>query len=305
MNNKVIAFIFSVLLIGTVGYFLSTSIFKRSQTLQTDNTKLSTMASFYPLYYFASEIGGDKSQITNLTPSGVEPHDYDPTPQEIARIQKSNLLVVNGAGFEPWLDKIKDDLNNVVVVDTSQGLNLQEGQIEGKDPHIWLSPVLAKSQVDKILQGYIQVDPTNRAFYSANAQRLKEKLDELDMKFKQGLSSCSQKSFVTSHAAFWYLAREYNLTQVPISGLSPDEEPSPQRLAEIADFARKNGVKYIFFETLVNPRFSETIAQEMGAQTLVLNPIEGLSNEELKQGKDYLSVQEENLSNLRIALNCK
>jgi zinc transport system substrate-binding protein len=304
-NNKLFFVIVGVIFIGVLSYFLNVGIFKRSITQESAKSGYEVAASFYPLYFFSSEIGKDKAEVFNVTPAGIEPHDYDPTPQDIVRIQNSKLLVVNGAGFELWLDKIKGELNNVVMVDTSQDLNLQEGQVEGKDPHIWLSPVLAKSQVDKILQVYIQVDPANRAFYETNAQRLKERLDELNRKFEQGLNSCNQKSFVTSHAAFGYLAREYNLTQVPISGLSPDEEPSPAKLAEITRFARENNVKYIFFETLVSPKLSETIAREVGAQTLVLDPVEGISDEGIKQGETYFTVMESNLKNLQAALECK
>lgn len=313
-QNTLIYILGAVLLLGVIGYLLSLTFSKNSPTSQTpsENNKIEVSASFYPLYFLASEIAKEKAEVFNITPAGVEPHDYDPTPQDIVRVQKSKLLVINGAGFEPWLDKIKGELQNTAIVDTTEGITLQEGteeheeeeveehEEEPKDPHVWLSPTLAKSQVDKILQGYIQVDPSNRAFYEANTKDLKQKLDELDKKFEQGLSSCKQKNFVTSHAAFGYLAQEYNLTQVSISGLSPEEEPSPAEMAEVTKFARENNVKYIFFETLVSPKLSETIAKEVGAKTLVLDPIEGI-----EQGKNYFTVMEENLRNLQTALECK
>jgi zinc transport system substrate-binding protein len=291
-------------------------------TQPAQGEKIQVSASFYPLFFFAKEIGKDKADVRNITPSGVEPHDYDPTAQDIVNIQKSKILIVNGAGFEPWLEKIKNDLGGVIIVNTTEGVNLHKGKDEhhGKehkeeskkkheelsyDPHVWLSPVLAKSQVDKILQAYIQVDPDNKAYYESNAKSLKEKLDRLDRKFKQGLASCEKKSFVTSHAAFGYLAAEYNLTQVPISGLSPDEEPSPRDMARITEFVRDNNIKFIFFETLVSPKLSETIANEAGAETLVLDPIEGLSENNIKQGKNYFTIMDSNLQNLRKALECK
>lgn len=301
MNRNIFLPITAIFVLGLgVLFFVN----KQNDGLQPrlDNNRLSVSASFYPLYYFASEIGGNNAQVTNLSKDGVEPHDFEPSPADIARMQESKLLFVNGAGLEPWVEKLQDELKQkgVLVVTATQGLEL----LESADPHVWLSPVLAKSQIDKLLQGYIQVDPGNRNFYEANAEELKRKLTELDSKFKQGLASCRQKSFVTSHAAFGYLAREYNLTQVPISGISPDEEPSPAEMAEVTKFARELNVKYIFFEILVSPKLSETIAKEIGAQTLVLDPIEGLSDDTIRQGKNYFTVMESNLLNLQTALEC-
>lgn len=315
-NNKLLFFILGIVFIGVLSYFLNVGIFKRSTTQESDKNNYQVAASFYPLYFFASEIGKDKAKVYNITPAGVEPHNYDPSPQDIAAIQNSKLLIVNGAGFEPWLDKIKSEFQNITVVNATEGIQLQESSEkneEGKkklekesanDPHVWLSPILAKHQVDKILQGYIQVSPNNKAYYEANAKALKHRLDELDRKFEQGLTSCKKTNFITSHAAFGYLAKEYNLTQVSISGISPDEEPSPAELAEVTKFARKHKVKYIFFETLVSPKLSETIAREVGAETLVLDPIEGLSDKDVKQGKNYFTVMESNLSALQKSLEC-
>lgn len=315
MKNTYIFLIIGFLLLGAITLFAVRNRDSKEQFSQ--NNVLQVTASFYPLSFFASEIGKEKTRVSNITPAGIEPHDYDPTPQDIVRIQDSTLLIVNGAGFEPWLDKLKDELTMVTVVTTTDGVTLQESTEEhaeeeepgyeeesNLDPHIWLSPVLAKVQVDKILQGYRGVDSQNSAFYEANAEDLKRRLDELDRKFEQGLRSCKQRSFVTSHAAFGYLAREYNLTQVPISGLSPDEEPSPAQLAQVTEFVKEHNIQYIFFETLVSPKLSETIAQEVGAQTLVLDPIEGLSDDDIKQGENYFTVMESNLKNLQIALEC-
>jgi len=314
MKNKYLLILIGIIVLGGV-YLLSNGEFNRG--LRSTNTnKVQASASFYPLYFFSSEIGKDKVDVFNITPAGVEPHDYDPTAQDIARIQNSKLLLVNGAGFEPWLDNIKDDLSDVAVVNTSEeGINLEEGSEEHEeehdgeeehinDPHVWLSPVLAKSQVDKIQQGFISADPDNASTYEANGASLKQRLDTLDTKFREGLSFCKQRSFVTSHAAFGYLAREYNLTQVPISGISPDEEPSLSELAEVTEFVKDNDIKYIFFETLVSPKLSETIANETGAKTLVLDPIEGLSDDDIAQGKNYFTVMENNLKNLQTALEC-
>ena len=271
--------------------------------------KISVAASFYPVYHFSQAIGGDRAEVVNLTPYGAEPHDYEPTPRDIARVENSRLLVLNGGGLEAWASDIKQNIDpqKTLVVTAGEGLGDRQSTEGGQpaiDPHFWLSPPLAKLMADKIADGFSQIDPANQDYYRSNAQALKDKLDALDQVYRQGLSACAQKSIITSHAAFGYLAAAYGLSQVPIAGLSPEAEPSPRQLADIAAFAADNGVKYIFFESLASPKLSQAIAAEVGAQTLVLNPLEGLSREELSQGEDYFTVMRKNLINLCLALQC-
>jgi zinc transport system substrate-binding protein len=220
------------------------------------------------------------------------------------------LLVLLGPGLEAWGNDIKQNLNpkNTAVLTVGDGIINQKVVEDGQsvtDPHIWQSPPLVKQIVDKILSSLSQIDPANSSYYQTNAIALKAKLDDLDAQYKQGLSNCAEKNIITSHAAFGYLATAYGLNQVSIAGLSPDAEPSPQQLADIVKFAKDNNVKYIFFESLVSPKLSDTIATEVGAKTLVLNPIEGLTNDEISQGDNYFTEMQKNLSNLRIALQCK
>ncbi len=165
--------------------------------------------------------------------------------------------------------------------------------------------MLAKKEAQKIARAIITIDPTNKNFYENNERNLEKRLDALDTSFQDGLRECQQKNFVTSHSAFGYIASRYGLKQIAISGLSPDQEPSPKELAQVAQFAKNNNVTYIFFETLISPKLSETVAREIGAKTLVFNPLEGLTKEDEAAGKDYFSVQQDNLANLRIALICK
>ncbi len=273
-----------------------------------ESQKLEVAASFYPLYFFASQIGGEKVAVLNVTPADAEPHDYEPTAQDIARIESSRVLILNG-NLEPWGDRIEEniDLKRTVVLTAGQGLTTQHVIENGEnilDPHVWLSPPLAKQMVDKIAAVLAHADPGNADYYGSNARILKSKLDDLNNAYRQGLAHCAKKDFITSHAAFGYLATTYHLKQVPIAGLSPDAEPSPRRLADIANFARKNNVKVIFFESLVSPKLSQTIATEIGAHTMVLDPIEGVTNDERAAGKNYLTKMQENLANLRIALQC-
>lgn len=272
----------------------------KAQTPDISTGKL-VVTSFYPLYYLTKEIGGDMVRVVNITPAGTEPHDFELTAKDVAMTQNSTLLVLNGNGFEAWGQKIKDEIGSMGTKVVEAG----EGQFVGDDPHVWLSPSLIKGLAKKILMSLSEADPRNADFYRKNEMVLQAKFDGLLERYRQGLANCSKKEFVTSHDAFSYLAKDFGLTQIAISGLSPDEEPSAKDLVEVAKLAKNKGVKYIFFETLASPKLAETVASEIGAQTLVLDPIEGIDDEGLSQGKNYFTVMEENLANLRIALECK
>jgi len=277
---------------------------------QTEIGKISVVTSFYPLYFFAGQIGGDKAEVVNITPAGAEPHDYEPTPQDIIRITNSKLLILSGVGLEAWGPKVAQiiDSNHTLVVNAGEGLATQELNENDQtitDPHIWLSPRLAQKMVDKITEGFAEVDPANADYYMQNSDALKMGLDILDREYQTGLSVCANKNIVTSHSAFSYLASDYNFNQISITGLSPDAEPSLKQLGEIAKFAKSNNVEYIFFESLVSPKLSNVVATEVGAKTMVLDPIEGLTPDAIKLGKNYIGVMRDNLANLKIALECK
>ena len=298
----------SIVLVSVLMLGIGVSGFLRRPIADNSN-KTQVTASFYPLFFFAQEIGGEKVNVVNITPAGAEPHDYEPTPQDIFQIQKSKLLILNG-GVEAWGDKIKDNLKstNVLIVTAGEGLltnNLVENGEKSIDPHVWLSPSLAKKEAQKILAGFMQIDSGNVEYYTMNEKKLESKLDALDSEYKLGLKNCQNKDIITSHAAFYYLASAYGLKQVPITGLSPDSEPSARQLADIANFAKQNNIGYIFFESLVTPKLSETVANEIGAKTLVLDPLEGIPQDNIDRGADYFSVMRSNLNNLEIALQCK
>jgi zinc transport system substrate-binding protein len=271
--------------------------------------KLPVVASFYPLYYFAAQIGGDKAEVTNITPAGGEPHDYEPTAGDLIKIEDSRLLILNGFGLEAWGKDIQQNIDpkKTFLVTASDGIISHQLTEEGQtmiDPHVWLAPELAKTMVDNIAAGFVKADPANAQYYQDNAATLKTKLDQLDADYRSGLSNCQIKDIVTSHAAFGYLAAAYGLNQIAIAGLSPDAEPSPAQLAAIIQQAETDKIKYIFFESLVSPKLSQTIATEIGAQTLVFNPLEGLTKDELAQGQDYFTEMQNNLTNLKTALQC-
>lgn len=260
---------------------------------------LKVYTTFYPLYDFTKKIAGDKARVENVVPAGVEPHDFEPAPRDVAGIYHADVFIFLGEPMDPWAKKLERELRSkgVVVVEAGKGL------IKENDPHIWLDPILAKEISRRIYAALVEADEGNRSYYEKNLLELEQRFDKLDMEYKETLSRVKRKDIVISHAFLGYLADRYGLNQIPIKGLSPQEEPSPREMAELAELCRKKGVKYIFFETLVSPKLAETLAREVGAETLVLNPLGGLTPEEIKAGEDYFSVMEKNLINLKRALS--
>jgi zinc transport system substrate-binding protein len=274
---------------------------------QISNTadRVRVVASFYPMLEFVKRVGGEKVEVSSLIPVGIEPHDYEPTIQQIQDAQTADMLVINGAGFEEkWIKNIKARS----VLDTSVGLNLtSSAQVSDQsvDPHIWLDPILAKQQVENIRDGLIKVDPANSAYYKENANRFISDLDSLDKTIKSELSSCEKKDFIAFHNAFSYFSKRYGLTQHSIQGVSPEADVLPQRLQQIVSLARDMGLDTIYTEELADPRFANVIAQEIpNGKVLVLSPIEGIDKEEQNAGVDYLDKMEENIENLKIGLKC-
>jgi zinc transport system substrate-binding protein len=273
--------------------------------------KLLVVATIYPLYDFTRQIAGDEARVMTLVPPGVEPHDWEPSPQEMAELHKARLFVYNGAGLEPWADRLAADAaaRGGRTVKATEGIPLLAGatgrERAAPDPHVWLDPVLAQAMVENIRSGLAQVDPAHAAGYAERARAFSAAIQRLHAAFAAGLAQCVRREIVVSHGAFGYLARRYRLAMVPVMGLAPEAEPSPAELAALARFARERKVKYIFFETLVSPRLAETLAREVGARTLVLDPVEGVTKEEAAAGKGYLALMEANLRNLRTALDCR
>ncbi|MEN6567377.1 MAG: metal ABC transporter substrate-binding protein [Veillonellales bacterium] len=273
--------------------------------------KPTIVTTFYPLYDFTKQVVGDKADVAILVPAGAEPHDWEPAPADMIKIKNAKMFVYNGAGMEGWIDKLQGSvLKGKKVVKASDYVTVLSAQFteEGEpapagtlDPHIWQDPVNVQAIVQGIADAVSEIDPANADYYKGNANRYIGELQALDQDY-QTLSNAPRKQIVTSHAAFGYLAKRYGLQQIAIMGLTPDAEPTPQRMAEVIRYVKANGIKYIFFETLVSPKLSEVIASEAGAQTLVLNPIEGLTNEEIAQGANYITEMRMNLTNLKIAL---
>ena len=273
------------------------------------SSKTAVVAAFYPLAFAAERIGGGRVVVRDLTPKGAEPHDLEPTADQVNAIEDDALVVVMGRGFQPSVEKAADKRKKptVRVLDAvvREGGNVAAdgGGAVGIDPHVWLDPVRMKQVVSAILWGMIQADPDGRASYTANATALEVDLDQLDRDFATGLKTCASKEIVTSHEAFGHLATRYGLTQEGITGLSPDAEPDPKRLAELIDLVKQKRVTTIFTEDLVSPELARTLSRETGATTVVLSPLEVLTDD--APGADYLSVMRDNLAKLRTALGCR
>ena len=319
MNKKIIPIVIGIAGITILGYALRSSLPQQEnpmpETQPNGQAKIQVVASFYPLAEVAKNVGSDLVEVTNITPAGAEPHDYEPTPQDILKTYRTQVFIFNGNGVDTWAEKIEGDLKskNISTIKISDHLdslknnapenNNQRG--EAHDPHFWLDPLNVEKEADVVAQALIAIDPGHEKEYTQNRDDFKQQLTDLDLQYQNGLAHCQLREIVTSHNAFNYLAKRYNLTTLYILGLSPDAEPSPKTIADVVDVARKKYITYIFFETLVNPKLAQTIASEIGAKTLVLNPIEGLTDAEIAQGKNYIRVMQDNLINLRTALSCQ
>jgi zinc transport system substrate-binding protein len=270
----------------------------------TDDGRVHVVGAFYPLAEAARQVGGNLADVTDLTPAGVEPHDLEVTPKQVDAIQTADLAIVMGHDFQPSVESVTDVRHGetLVVLDA-----LRVGE-QGKqlDPHVWLDPLHMRRIVDGVEQRLAKVDPRHASQYTRNAQRYDAQLATLDHDYATGLADCRRDEIVTAHEAFGYLARRYHLDQQAIEGVSPDQEPSADRIAELADLAKRDHVTTIFTETLVSPKVAQTLAREAGGlRTAVLNPLEGLTEGERRAGDDYVSVMRHNLATLRDALGCR
>lgn len=342
MNNLHRAIL--ALIIIVAGVWLVTTATNVNNTENTEDT-VSIVTSFYPLAFFSEQIGGNLVSVSNLVPAGSEPHDYRPTPQDIASIYEADLFIYNGGGIDAWASQTEEELSNtnIAIIEMAQHIdglldvpeghshdhghdedhddehghdeqddhdeeshdNEDEHHEETFDEHFWLDPNLAIIEVETIRNTLSAIDPDNTQTYFSNAADLIDQLTQLDQDFTDGLANCEIRTAVTSHAAFGYLAQAYNFDMIAIAGISPHEEPSAGTLAEIAHEAEELGVTHIYFETLVNPALANTLAEEIGAETLVFNPLGGLTQEQLDNGETYLTVMYQNLENLQTGMVCQ
>ena len=267
----------------------------------TDKNKLQVAASFYPMAEFVSAVGGEHVQVTCLVPDGAEPHDWEPSPKDLTRLGRAQVFVYNGM-VEPWAQQALDALSErkIMPVEAGHDLFARGGK---QDPHVWVSPKKAIIEVQRITEALCEADAKHTDAYKANGRAYVAKLEQLDKKLSEVAQTAPKKVFVTAHAAFGHLAADYGLRQLSVAGISAEAEPTPGDLQRLIATVKREKVRYVFFETLTDPKIAKLVAQETGAQTAVLDPLEGLDEEGRKQGLDYLKIMEQNIANLQRALN--
>lgn len=269
---------------------------------------LDVVVSFYPLEWATTRIAGDRATVETLTAPGAEPHDVELTPQAVADVQGADLVVYS-AGLQAAVEVAVDTEAADHALDVNDAADLEEtgaagehGDNGGLDPHFWLDPARMGTVSSAIAERLAEVDPDHAQDYRANAEALVEELTALKADFDTGLASCAQEDMVTSHDAFGYLAHDYGFQQVGITGIAPDAEPSPARLAEVTRIVEESGVDTIYSEVLLGTDIAGTVASETGAQVLVLDPVEGLTD--ASAGDDYIEIMRANLDALREGQHC-
>ncbi|MCP1123498.1 metal ABC transporter substrate-binding protein [Bacillus sp. 3103sda1] len=306
--------IFSFILIFTL-IFAGCS--KQNNTANKKDGKLSVYTTIFPLADFAKKIGGDYVDVTAIYPPGADSHTYEPTQKQTVQVAKADLFVYNGAGLEPFAEKMEKTLKNenVKIVNASNGIELrssteeehEEGHKEehhhDKDPHVWLDPTLAMKQAETIKNALVELQPEHKEEFEKNFAALQKKFTDLDSQFKEVADHAKTKEILVSHAAYGYWEQRYGFKQIPIAGISASDEPSQKELASIASTAKEHGLKYILFETFSTPKVAEVIQKETGTKILRLNHLATISDDDAKKNKDYFTLMEENINTLKEATN--
>ena len=294
MRKIIIIFILLILLI--------TGCSPKGNSNKTVGEKPIVYTSFYPLYFLTNEIGRDNIDARMVIPIGVDSHDYEPSMKQLKDLEEADMFIYNGAGFEAWVDKLIG-----TIVDEEKTLRASDEveliEISGTvDPHIWLNPENMNSIGEKIKDRLTSLDKENKDEHEKNFKDLSSRLKTLDNQFLEELTIKKKDTILVSHSAFAYMAKRYDFEQISVAGISPEQEPSPRTIANIIEIVEEEGYEYIFLETLANPKTVDIIAEEANLKTLVLNPIEGLTEEEVNNGEDYISIMGKNLENLKKAL---
>ena len=292
---------------------------KEAQVPGSGHQKLTVVTTLFPLYDFARAVAGDQAEVTLLLPPGVEPHSFEPKPEDMVRISKADLVVYTNEYMEPWAVKLLKTISSgPVVVDASKGVTLAKASPEeeaeqahggeqhgGMDPHIWLDFANAQIMVQNIADGLSAKDPAHKDYYSANAHAYQQELMKLDSDFKAGLANCGKKVFLHGgHYAFGYLARRYGLSYHSAQAINPDSEPTPAKIAQLIREMRSNGLKYVYCEEILSPATAEMIAKETGATVLPLNAGHNVSKEGFDKKVSFISLMRQNLANLQRGLQC-
>ena len=269
---------------------------KPTETVENNNDKIQVYTSFYAMYDFAREIGGDMADVHNLCPVGSEPHDFEPTASDMAALTEADLFIYNGMGMEHWTDSVNETLSgsDVIIVEASANV---ENIAENYDPHVWLDPENALAEMEAIADGFIQADPENSDYYTARLDDCRGRIEQLDNDYKTAVAGFTSHNIITSHEAYFNLCNAYGLIQLAVNGVDNSEDPTPTRMAEIIEFIKANDIKYVFTEPLSTSKIVQTIADDTGCELLTLDPFEGSTED-----KGYFDVMYENLEALKTAL---
>ncbi|MFZ2681563.1 MAG: zinc ABC transporter substrate-binding protein [Patescibacteria group bacterium] len=319
MKTHVVSLISVIFFLGILGVVIWLGA-PDTKSVPREN-RLFVVTTLYPLEELIRQVGGEYVYVANLIPPGAEPHDYEPTPRDVTDLLQADVLVYLGGGLDAWAEDLAPDVMaagglTLGIETVVPFYELSGGEVEvvaddhehehgNIDPHIWLDPVLMQQAIEGIRSTLTSADPVRAQIYAANAEAYTLKLMDLADEYTAALAQCQLNDIIAAHDAFGYLSRRYNFNLHSIAGMSPDAEPSVKDLTALARTARSLGVKTIFFETLVSPELAQTLAKEIGAETAVLNPLEGLTEEELANSEDYLSVMRTNLEALSAAMLCR
>lgn len=288
MKKKIISGVLSILLgVTLIGCGKSTE----TSAQNSKEDKLNIVVSIYPLKEFTEKIAGDKAEVTCLVPDNVEPHDYEPKTKDFEDLTKSNAFIYNGLGMESWIDSVNDTIKdkNILIVNSSDGVQARKEE-DAIDPHSWLSLKNAEIQSENIKNTLVKLDEKNKGYYEENYNKFKEQLESLYNEYKTKFDGLNKKNFITGHAAFGYLCRDFGLTQKSVENLFAEGEPTPKQLEDLVDFCKENNIKTVFSEELASPKVSETLANEVGASVV---PI--LTLESKEDDKDYIEAMRYNL----------
>ena len=263
-------------------------------TNEESNKKINIMVSIYPLKEFANEIAGDKAEITSMVPDNMEPHDYEPKTKDFESLIKSDAFIYNGLGLESWVNQVNEVIadKDILIVDSSDGVDVRK-EGDSTDPHCWLSLQEAQKQAENIKDTLVKLDPDNKDYFEQNYETFTNKLEGLYSEYKEKFDEIPSKNFVTGHAAFGYLCRDFNLQQKSVENLFGEGEPTPKQLEELVSFCKENNIKTIFSESLASPKVSETLAKEVGAEVVPIMTLE--SNED---DKSYIEAMRYNLEEI-------
>ncbi|MBC5996287.1 zinc ABC transporter substrate-binding protein [Romboutsia ilealis] len=288
----------------------------RQKEINESNGKIKVYATIFPVYDFAKNIGKDKIELNCIVPPSSEPHDYEISAKTIKDIQNADLLIKNGLGIDGFADNIKSESDKLDIIIASEGIEkityeeeghdedeIEEEHEHGKyDPHVWLNINNAIKECENIKNAFIKIDSKNKGYYEENYNNYVKELKDLQEEYNINLKDIKNKTILVSHDAYGYLCKQYGINQISITGINPNQEPSMNKIAELTNYVKDNNIKYILFDGLVNPKVSQTIANEAKIDTGILYSIDGITKDDFNDNEDYISLMEKNLETLKIVL---